>query len=71
MYLVEIKSVIFLSFCEIVACNKQLLAKQEEEQEERGSCQTLQATKKRDKEGGKRHERPLVKLFQIVRQCNP
>jgi len=56
MYLVEIKSVIFLSFCEIVACNKQLLAKQEEEQEERGSCQTLQATKVRRK----RNERTII-----------
>jgi len=27
----------------IDACNKQLLAKQEEKQEERGSCQTLVA----------------------------
>jgi len=41
MYIVEIKTVVFLSFCEIVACNKQLLVEQEENWKQRGSCETL------------------------------
>ena len=46
MYIVEIKTVVFLSFCEIVACNKQLLVEQEENWKQRGSCETLWATEK-------------------------
>jgi len=53
------------------AANRRTHIKQDVRLEGRGVRKTLQATKKRDKEGGKRHERPLVKLFQIVRQCNP
>ncbi|MBT4331771.1 MAG: T9SS type A sorting domain-containing protein, partial [Candidatus Cloacimonetes bacterium] len=44
MYIVEIKTVVFLSFCEIVACNKQLLVEQEENWKQRGSCETLVAS---------------------------